>query len=105
MRGSEISIAVGALDGHCVSLQGMSKLSTSAFSITAVVDADAVEFQGEMREWRRTADGGNINGAKFCPVCGNSIGLPYPRAWQSMTDSRDATPLGSARPRFHKEER
>ena len=64
MRGSEISIAVGALDGHCVSLQGMSKLSTSAFSITAVVDADAVEFQGEMREWRRTADGGNINGAK-----------------------------------------
>lgn len=55
---------------HCKECQ---KLSTSAFSITAVVDADAVEFEGEMVEWRRTADSGNINGAKFCPTCGNRI--------------------------------
>lgn len=55
---------------HCKECQ---KLSTSAFSITALVDADAVKFQGEMVEWSRTADSGNINGAKFCPVCGNRI--------------------------------
>ena len=55
---------------HCKECQ---KLSTSAFSITAVVAADAVEFQGEMVEWSRTADSGNTNGAKFCPTCGNRI--------------------------------
>ena len=55
---------------HCRECQ---KLSTSAFSITAVVNADSVEFQGEMKEWRRTAESGNVNGAKFCPICGNRI--------------------------------
>ncbi len=55
---------------HCKQCQ---KLSTSAFSITAVVLSDTVEFEGEMLEWRRTADSGNINGAKFCPKCGNRI--------------------------------
>jgi hypothetical protein len=55
---------------HCKACQ---KLSTSAFSITAVVNVDAVEFQGEMAEWRRIADSGNTNGAKFCPTCGNRI--------------------------------
>ena len=55
---------------HCRECQ---KLSTSAFSITAVVNADAVEFEGEMKEWRRSADSGNINVAKFCPGCGNRI--------------------------------
>ncbi len=55
---------------HCKECQ---KLSTSAFSITAVVKADSVKFQGELVEWSRTADSGNINGAKFCPTCGNRI--------------------------------
>ncbi|AEX99847.1 hypothetical protein GU3_00455 [Oceanimonas sp. GK1] len=55
---------------HCKQCQ---KLSTSAFSITAVVKADAIRFHGNMQEWRRTADSGNINGAKFCPTCGNRI--------------------------------
>lgn len=55
---------------HCKECQ---KLSTSAFSITAVVSADAVVFQGEMAEWSRVADSGKINGAKFCPSCGNRI--------------------------------
>jgi hypothetical protein len=55
---------------HCKQCQ---KLSTSAFSITAVVNAGAIEFHGEMKEWSRTADSGNINGAKFCPVCGNRM--------------------------------
>lgn len=55
---------------HCKECQ---KLSTSAFSITAMVNTGSVEFEGEMKEWRRTAESGNINGAKFCPTCGNRI--------------------------------
>ncbi|OYD23366.1 GFA family protein [Oceanimonas baumannii] len=55
---------------HCKECQ---KLSTSAFSITALVNTDQIRFQGEMKEWRRTADSGNINGAMFCPTCGNRI--------------------------------
>jgi len=38
-----------------------------------VVDASQVEFQGEMAEWRRAADSGNVSAAKFCPTCGNRI--------------------------------
>ncbi|UXH99980.1 GFA family protein [Photobacterium sp. TY1-4] len=55
---------------HCKACQ---KLSTSAFSITAIVNATDIEFQGALAEWCRTADSGNINGAKFCPTCGNRI--------------------------------
>jgi len=55
---------------HCKECQ---KLSTSAFSITAMVNVDTVRFEGEMKEWRRTAESGNINGARFCPTCGNRI--------------------------------
>ncbi|WP_375055212.1 GFA family protein [Zobellella sp. DQSA1] len=55
---------------HCKECQ---KLSTSAFSITAVVRAEAVQFEGEMAEWRRVAESGNINGASFCPACGNRL--------------------------------
>lgn len=55
---------------HCKECQ---KLSTSAFSITAMVKAIDVEFEGEMAEWSRLADSGNTSGAKFCPTCGNRI--------------------------------
>lgn len=55
---------------HCKECQ---KLSTSAFSITAIVNATSVEFEGEMKEWSRLADSGNTSSAKFCPVCGNRI--------------------------------
>lgn len=55
---------------HCRECQ---KLSTSAFSITAIVRADTVEFAGEMSDWSRSSDSGNINAAKFCPTCGNRI--------------------------------
>lgn len=55
---------------HCKECQ---KLSTSAFSITAMVDAGAVEFRGEMADWSRSSDSGNTNAAKFCPTCGNRI--------------------------------
>lgn len=55
---------------HCKECQ---KLSTSAFSITALVSTDAVEFEGNMVEWSRMADSGNVNAAKFCPTCGNRI--------------------------------
>ncbi len=55
---------------HCKACQ---KLSTSAFSITAVVNSKDVEFEGEMAEWSRLADSGNTNAARFCPTCGNRI--------------------------------
>ncbi|KKD01747.1 lipoprotein [Photobacterium halotolerans] len=55
---------------HCKECQ---KLSTSAFSITAMVDAKDVVFKGVMADWSRPADSGNISAAKFCPTCGNRI--------------------------------
>ncbi|PCJ33201.1 MAG: hypothetical protein COA90_00785 [Gammaproteobacteria bacterium] len=55
---------------HCKQCQ---KLSTSAFSITAMVDAENIKFHGVMSEWSRPADSGNIAAAKFCPNCGNRI--------------------------------
>jgi hypothetical protein len=55
---------------HCTECQ---KLSTSPFSVTAVVDTSAIEFTGELSEWSRVADSGNKNNAKFCPRCGNRV--------------------------------
>ncbi len=55
---------------HCRQCQ---KLSTSAFSITAVVKASDIIFSGEMHQWSRLADNGNVNTAKFCSGCGNRI--------------------------------
>ncbi|MFY0641632.1 MAG: GFA family protein [Bermanella sp.] len=55
---------------HCKECQ---KLSTSAFSITAMVDASDVRFSGEMKDWSRKADSGNVSAAKFCPDCGNRL--------------------------------
>lgn len=55
---------------HCKECQ---KLSTSAFSITAIVAAESVKFTGVMKEWSRVADSGNVSAAKFCPSCGNRM--------------------------------
>ena len=55
---------------HCTECQ---KLATSPFSVTAVVASSAIEFSGELKEWSRSSDSGNINTAKFCPDCGNRI--------------------------------
>ncbi len=55
---------------HCRECQ---KLSTSAFSLTALVKAESLIFSGEMKDWERLADSGNRNAAKFCPECGNRI--------------------------------
>lgn len=55
---------------HCTECQ---KLSTSAFSITAMVKPESVEFSGKMKDWSRSSDSGNISAAKFCPTCGNRI--------------------------------
>lgn len=55
---------------HCRECQ---KLSTSAFSITAMIHASSVEFEGEMKDWSRPAESGNVSAAKFCPTCGNRI--------------------------------
>jgi len=55
---------------HCTECQ---KLSTSPFSITAIVATNAIEFSGELKEWSRSAESGNKNCAKFCPGCGNRV--------------------------------
>ncbi|MGE6776954.1 GFA family protein [Vreelandella titanicae] len=65
---SKPPIAVAAC--HCKQCQ---KLSTSAFSITAMIDSDAIDISGEMNEWSRIAASGNTSSAKFCPVCANHI--------------------------------
>ena len=55
---------------HCTECQ---KLSTSPFSITAIVASEAIEFEGKLNEWSRIAESGNRNIAKFCPDCGNRV--------------------------------
>lgn len=55
---------------HCQECQ---KLSSSPFSVTAVVAADTIEFHGQLKQWVRIADSGNKNIAHFCPDCGNRI--------------------------------
>lgn len=55
---------------HCKECQ---KLSTSAFSITTMVDASDVLIEGELKDWSRVAESGNTAAAKFCPTCGNRI--------------------------------
>jgi len=55
---------------HCTECQ---KLATGPFSVTAVVDSDAIEFRGELGEWSRIADSGNTNIARFCTRCGNRV--------------------------------
>ena len=55
---------------HCKQCQ---KLSTSAFSITALIKLESVNFNGVLKQWQRLADSGNKNYAKFCPNCGNRI--------------------------------
>ncbi|MDB4838135.1 GFA family protein [Marinomonas sp.] len=55
---------------HCKECQ---KLSTSAFSITAMVNTSSIRFKGAMSDWKRMADSGKVSAAKFCPDCGNRI--------------------------------
>jgi len=55
---------------HCTECQ---KLSTSPFSVTAIVASHDIVFNGQLNEWSRAADSGNQNNAKFCPTCGNRI--------------------------------
>jgi len=55
---------------HCTECQ---KLSTSPFSVTAIVASTDIEFSGDLKEWGRATDSGNRSNAKFCPNCGNRI--------------------------------
>jgi len=55
---------------HCTECQ---KLSTSPFSVTALVASTDIAFSGDLKEWSRAADSGNKSNAKFCPNCGNRI--------------------------------
>jgi hypothetical protein len=55
---------------HCKACQ---KFSTSAFSLTALIDSKTLALQGELAEWVRIADSGNKSCAKYCPDCGIRI--------------------------------
>ena len=55
---------------HCTECQ---KLSTSPFSVTAIISTGAIKFSGELKEWSRASDSGNTSSAKFCPNCGNRV--------------------------------
>jgi hypothetical protein len=55
---------------YCTECQ---KLSSSPFSVTAIVASTDIEFSGDLKEWGRPADSGNRSHAKFCPNCGNRI--------------------------------
>ncbi|MBD1577131.1 GFA family protein [Vibrio sp. S11_S32] len=55
---------------HCKECQ---KLSTSAFSITTIVEASNIEINGVLHDSSRVADSGSVNVGKFCPGCGNRI--------------------------------
>ncbi|GAB3099142.1 GFA family protein [Aestuariicella hydrocarbonica] len=55
---------------HCKECQ---KLSTSAFSITAMIKRESLEVEGDLQHWQRPSASGNINAAAFCPTCVNRL--------------------------------
>lgn len=55
---------------HCTECQ---KLATAPFSVTAMVDSNEIEFEGEIKQWSRSSASGNTNTGAFCPDCGNRI--------------------------------
>lgn len=82
---------------HCKECQ---KLSTSAFSITCVVDAENIEIKGDLKQTHRIATSGNDNVGHFCAGCGNRIFQVNPdspdmikfKAASSLDDTRMIVP-------------
>lgn len=72
-----LCIASAAKGSDGLPLPSVPTLSTSPFSVTSMVDAEAIGFDGEMLEWERLADSGNRNVCRFCSTCGNRV---YPDA-------------------------
>ena len=63
---------------HCTDCQ---KLSASSFSISMVLNRSGLEIlSGELKQWDRPADSGNITRCWFCPTCGNRIYHENPEA-------------------------
>lgn len=61
-------IAVGlCLCTHC------QKQTSSAFSLVAVMQKDALEIHGELATYRDTGDSGQPVLRSFCPQCGSGI--------------------------------
>jgi len=60
-----LCIASAAKGSDGLPLPGVPTLSTSPFSVTTMVDAGAIEFDGEMLEWERLTDSGNRNVCRF----------------------------------------
>ena len=55
---------------HCLACQ---KRSGSAFSAQARWETDCVHFEGESKQWTRTADSGQQTTYHFCPLCGSTV--------------------------------
>ena len=63
---------------HCTDCQ---KLSASSFSISMVLNRSGLEIlSGDLKQWDRPADSGNITRCWFCPTCGNRIYHDNPEA-------------------------
>jgi hypothetical protein len=56
---------------HCLDCQ---KLSTSAFSVTMMINRAAFRMvSGELKKWQRPTASGGVAVCWFCPECGNRI--------------------------------
>jgi hypothetical protein len=55
---------------HCLDCQ---KRTGSAFSLGMMVPSEAIELQGNLAAWERTADTGLTNTRYSCQLCGNII--------------------------------
>lgn len=65
---------------HCRDCQ---KLSTSAFSITMMLERDGFELlTGDLSRWERPTEAGGTAVCWFCPGCGNRIYHENPAAPQ-----------------------
>ena len=55
---------------HC---QDCQKRTGSAFSMGAVIPLSAISLSGDLSEWQRISDKGNVNSRYSCNHCGNIV--------------------------------
>ena len=64
---------------HCLDCQ---RLSASAFSLTMLVDADALKVEGTLKKFEHKGGSGATKECRLCPECGNRIYHVNPRTPQ-----------------------
>lgn len=66
---------------HCT---GCQKQSSSAFGMSLIVPSvDVALTQGELKQWTRTTDSGNVQDTFLCGTCGSRI-------WHGNKDKEDS---------------